>query len=142
MNSALIIANILGGVIFLLNIISNAKLTTKKVYIYNALCNGLSIIQYLLLSAWTGVICCIIAVVRNIVFALFKKEVPFVVLAIYIVLVLLLNYKLVNSVIDIVPIINITIYAVALWTKKIRNIKVVGIITCATGIIYALLVKS
>ncbi|MCR4581851.1 MAG: YgjV family protein [Bacilli bacterium] len=56
MNSAIIIANILGGIIFILNIIGNAKLTTKKVFIYNALCNGLSVIQYLLLGAWTGII--------------------------------------------------------------------------------------
>lgn len=67
---------------------------------------------------------------------------PFVVLAIYIIIVLLINYKLVNNVIDIIPIINIIIYAIALWTKKIRNIKVVGIITCITGVVYDLTNKA
>ena len=136
MNSAFIIANILGGFIFILNVLSNAKLTTKKVYIYNGLCNGLAIIQYVLLGAWTGAICCVIAVLRNIIFALFKKDIPIIYLIVYIVLVIGFNIGFINSIIDIVPIINITIYAIALWTKKITNIKIVGIITCVTGIFY------
>ena len=91
MNSAFIIANILGGFIFILNVLSNAKLTTKKVYIYNGLCNGLAIIQYVLLGAWTGAICCVIAVLRNIIFALFKKDIPIIYLIVYIVLVIGFN---------------------------------------------------
>ena len=45
MNSAFIIAQVLGGFIFLLNVLAHAKLTTGKVYLYNGLCNGLSVIQ-------------------------------------------------------------------------------------------------
>ena len=75
MNSAFIIANILGGFIFILNVLSDAKLTTKKVYIYNGLCNGLSIIQYVLLGAWTGALCCAIAVIRNIILLVLKIKI-------------------------------------------------------------------
>ena len=136
MNSAFIIANILGGLIFILNVLSNAKLTTKKVYIYNGLCNGLSIIQYVLLGAWTGALCCVIAVIRNIIFVLFKKDIPVIYLIIYLVIAIGLNIGFINGIVDIIPIINISIYAIALWTKKITNIKIIGIITCITGIIY------
>ena len=55
---------------------------------------------------------------------------------IYIAIVILLNYKLVHTPLDIVPIVNIIIYAIALWTKKIMNIKVIGVFTCIDGVVY------
>lgn len=135
-NIIFVTVQILGALVFLLNIIGNTKLTTKKVYIYNGVCNSLSVIQYCLLGAWTGALCCIIAVIRNIVFSKFKKDVPVSALLIYIALVILLNYKVVNNVLDIIPIINIIIYAIALWSKNIMNIKIVGLITCIDGVVY------
>lgn len=135
-NIIFIIVQIIGALVFVLNIIGNTKLSTKKVYIYNGVCNSLSVIQYCLLGAWSGALCCIIAVVRNIVFSKFKKDVPLFVLLIYIALVILLNYRLVYSPLDIVPIVNIIIYAIALWTKKIMNIKVIGLFTCIDGVVY------
>lgn len=135
-NVIFVTVQILGALVFFLNIIGNTKLSTKKVYLYNGICNSLSVIQYCLLGAWTGALCCIIAVLRNIVFSKFKKDVPILALLIYIALVILLNYKVVNNVLDIIPIINIIIYAIALWTKKIMNIKVIGLITCIDGVVY------
>lgn len=135
-NVVFVIVQILGALVFLLNIYGNTKLSTKKVYIYNGICNGLSVIQYCLLGAWSGALCCIIAVVRNIVFSKFKKNVPVYILLIYIVLVILLNYKIVNGPLDVIPIINIIVYAIALWTKKIMNIKVIGLLTCIDGVFY------
>ena len=131
-----ICAQILGALVFTINIIGNTKLTTRKVYIYNGICNGLSTIQYCLLGAWTGALCCVIALLRNIVFAKFKKKVPLYVLLIYIALVILINFKFVNNILDIIPLINIIVYAIALWTKDIMKIKVVGIFTCVIGVIY------
>ena len=49
-NTFFIIAQILGALVFILNIIGHAKLTTKKVYLYNSICNALSIAQYSLLA--------------------------------------------------------------------------------------------
>ena len=135
-NAVFITVQALGALVFILNIIGNTKLTTKKVYAYNAICNGLSVIQYSLLGSWTGALCCVIAVARNIVFSKFKKDVPVIVLLIYIALVILLNYRLVHNPLDIVPIVNIIIYAIALWTKKIMNIKVIGVFTCIDGVVY------
>ena len=135
-NVVFVIVQLLGALVFILNIIGNTKLSTKKVYIYNGVCNGLSVLQYSLLGSWTGALCCIIAVIRNLVFARFKKDVPLYVLLIYIAIVILLNYRLVYRVLDIVPIVNIIIYAIALWTKKIMNIKIVGVFTCIDGVIY------
>lgn len=135
-NAIFVTVQILGALVFILNIIGNTKLSTKKVFVYNGVCNSLSVIQYSLLGSWTGALCCIIAVIRNIVFSKFKKDVPLIVILIYIVLVLLLNYRLVHSFLDIIPIVNIIIYAIALWTKKIMNIKIIGVFTCINGVFY------
>ena len=136
MDVLFICAQIIGGLVFLLNIICHAKLTTKKVYIYNGIINGLCTVQYCLLSAWSGALCCFIALIRNIVFSKYKNKVPLYVLIIYILVVILLNYKLVHNILDIIPIINIIIYAIGLWTKDIMKIKKIGFFTCLIGIIY------
>ena len=131
-----IIAQILGITVFILNIIGNTKLTTKKVYKYNSICNGISIIQYSLLTAWSGAICCLIALTRNKVFGKFKDKIPLYVLLVYIMITLILNAKFINTPLDIIPVVNIIIYAIGLWTKDIMKIKKVGIFTCIIGIIY------
>ena len=131
-----IIVQLIGLIIFVLCIIGTTKLETKQVFLYNAIENVLATVQYLLLGAWTGAMCCIIAVLRNVVFARYKKKVPMYVLIIYIIVVILLNFKMVHNLYDIVPIINIIIFAIALWSKDIMNIKVVGLFTCVDGGIY------
>ena len=135
-NVCFIIAQVLGILTFVLNTIGHTKLTTKKVYAYNAICNGIGVLEYLLLGAFSGALCCFIACARNFVFSRYKEKVPLYVLLIYIVLVIVLNYKLVNNVFDIIPIINIILYAVALWTKDIMKIKKTGLFTFITGVIY------
>ena len=131
-----ITAQVLGISIFFLNAIGHSKLTTKKVYKYNNICNGLSIIQYCLLGAYSGAVSCFIAVVRNFVFSKFKKKVPFYVLLIYIIIVLIISVNVVKTPFDLIPISNIILYAVGLWTKDIFKIKILGIYTCVSGFIY------
>lgn len=135
-NIILIIAQVLGVIILIVDIYGMTKLTTEKVYLFNALGNGLAVIQYLLLGAWTGALCCLIAVLRNIVFSKYKDKVPLSFLLIYILIVILFNFSLIHSWVDLIPLINIIIYAIALWTKNIINIKVVGFATCIDGVIY------
>ncbi len=136
MKLTFIIAQVFGLLVFIFNIIGHTKLTTKKVYIYNGICNSLSAVQYVLLGALSGALCCLIAILRNIVFYKYKNKVPIYILLIYISLVILLNFNFVHNVLDIIPIINVIIYAIALFTKDIMNIKVTGVFTCLLGIIY------
>lgn len=141
-NILFIIAQVIGVVSFVLNILTFSKDTTNKVLLFNGLGNFLGVVQYLLLGAYTGALCCTIAVIRNIIFSRFKKDIPIIYLIIYIVLVLVLNVPLVHHVVDIIPIFNITIFAVALWTKNILYIKYVGIFTCIDGVMYDFLMKA
>ena len=136
MSYSFLIAQILGTIIFLINSYGLTKLTTSKVSFYNGLANGLSSTQYLLLGAYSGALCCIIAVVRNMVFSRYKKEIPLYVLIIYILVVLVFNSKLIHSTLDIIPIFNIIIFAITLWTKNIWNIKAFGVISCVDSVVY------
>ena len=103
-NILFIIAQVIGVVSFVLNILTFSKDTTNKVLLFNGLGNFLGVVQYLLLGAYTGALCCTIAVIRNIIFSRFKKDIPIIYLIIYIVLVLVLNVPLVHHVVDIIPI--------------------------------------
>lgn len=136
MSLVFVIAQILGVIIFIINVYGETKLTTSNVAFYNGLANGLSSIQYFLLGAYSGALCCLIATIRNIVYERYKKKIPLSILLIYIAIVILLNYKLIYSALDIIPIVNIILFAITLWTKDIYNIKVFGILSCIDGSVY------
>ena len=135
-NIMFICAQLVGTIVFILTLICSSKLTAKEVMKYNALSNFLAIIQYVLLGAYSGAICCLIAGTRDIIFSRYKKKIPLYILLIYIALVVIINYSFINNVFDIIPVINIIVFAIALWSKDILSIKVIGIYTCVSGVIY------
>ena len=135
-NIPFIIAQILGIIVFITGVISYSKKETKQVYLYNGLTNGLCVIEYVLLGAYTGAISCLIATIRNIIFINYKKKIPLSYLVIYLVVAVLINSLFIKSFIDIIPVFNIVIFSIALWTKNIRHIKVTGIMTCTNGVIF------
>ena len=137
-----IVAQVFGVCIFILNVLTFTKKETNKVLLFNGLANLLSMAQYILLGAYTGALCCAIAVTRNAIFSRFKDKVPIVYLIIYIILVIIINFTFINSIVDIIPIINIIVFATALWTKKIKLIKVAGIFTCVDGVFYDFIKKA
>ena len=138
MNFNFIVAQIFGVLVFITGILSYYKNDTKEVFIYNGMSNTLCGLQYLFLGAYTGALCCIIATVRNIIFSMFKKDIPIIYLIVFIVILLLTNFKLINNVVDIIPIINVFIYSIALWTKDIISIKKISLIACIDGVVFNL----
>lgn len=131
-----ILAQILGIIIFITGVISYSKKETKQVYFYNGITNGLLVIQYVLLGAYTGAISCLMATIRNVILIYYKKRIPISYLVIYLIISVLINVYFVKSFIDIIPIFNIVIFSIALWSKNIRHIKITGIMTCTNGIIF------
>ena len=138
MNFNFIVAQVFGVLVFIAGILSYYKNNTKEVLIYNGISNTLCALQYLFLGAYTGALCCIIATTRNIVFSRFKKDIPVIYLIIFIAILLLTNFKLVNNVVDVIPIINVFIYSIALWTKDIFSIKKMSLIACIDGVVFNL----
>lgn len=136
MNFNFIIAQIFGVFAFFTGILSYYRNNAKEVIFYNGLCNFFCCIQYMFLGAYTGALCCIIATTRNIVFSRFKKDIPLIYLVLFLIVLILTNFKLVNSVIDVIPIINVFLYSIALWTKDIFSIKKMSFVACVDGVIY------
>ena len=136
MNFNFIIAQVFGVLVFIAGIISYYKNDTKQVILFNGISNTLCAIQYIFLGAYTGALCCIIAALRNLVFSRFKKDIPLIYLIIFIVFLVGINIPFVNNVIDIIPIINVFMYSIALWTKDIISIKKISLLACIDGIVY------
>ena len=136
MNFNFIIAQVFGVLVFIAGILSYYKNSTKEVLLFNGISNTLCALQYLFLGAYTGALCCIIATTRNVVFSRFKKDIPVSLLAAFIVILILTNCMFVKSVIDIIPIINVFIYSIALWTKDIIHIKRTSLIACIDGVVF------
>lgn len=138
MNFNLILAQVFGVLVFITGFLSYKKNDTKEVIIYNGLANGFCAIQYMLLGAYTGVLCLVIAVIRNIIFSRFKKDIPVIYLVLFIIILIITNFKLVGSPIDIIPIINVFLYTIALWTKDIISIKKISLLACIDGVVFNL----
>lgn len=137
-----VIAQILGFIIFILNIIGQSKLTARKVIRYNTFTSVLAVLEYGLLGAWSGLACCVVSIARNLAFNHYKNKVPLYILLLYIVAVIAINFPFIHNVVDVFPVFNIIIYAIALWTKNIMAIKIVGLCTAIPGTIYNLTYKA
>lgn len=138
MDSAMIffiLAQIVGVFIVIFNGISAFQKKKDKLMLYNAVSNFLCCVQYLLLGAYTGIICCLIAVIRNIVFSKYKI-VPMYIFVIYVVISLVANIPFIHGIIDILPIIAIVVYAYALRQSKVKEIKKSLIVSGICGLIY------
>jgi len=132
----IILAQVVGIIGFYLNINSTLKTTKNKVLLYNGLANIASTIQYLLLGAFNGAICCFIATIRNLVFAKYKNNIPIYVLITYILIVIPLNLIGYDGILSLLPTFNIIIYAIGLYQKNIGTLKIITIIISTTGMIY------
>ena len=131
-----ILAQILGALTFIVNIVGSTKMTTEKVFKYNYICNFVVAAQYTLLGAWAGAMCCFVAVLRNFVFNRYKERAPLYILITYIIITIACNYQFIKSPLDIIPVANVIIYAIALWSKDIMKIKAIGVYTCISGFFY------
>lgn len=124
------------GVIFL-NLVATQQTKKRNVLILNATGNFLSSMQYILLGAYTGCISCGVAIIRNIVFGLYKdKEIPLYVLIIYWIVAVAIALPFYNGILSLIPIINICIYGFALWQKNMKVYKIIVMYVGAAGAIY------
>jgi hypothetical protein len=135
-NFFFIAAQVVGVIEFVFNVIGNLKMTTKKILIYNSICSALAILQYCLLGAWAGIACCAAVIIRNIIFSRYKKKIPVSILLLFIAVAIALNIPTIHNVFDALLLANIVAYSIALWTKNVLAIKVVGLATCFTCAAY------
>lgn len=130
-----ICAQLFGFLYFLLDFLSVRQSSRKGTLKYNALSNVAAICEYGLLGAWNGLVCCSIALLRNAVFSRYKK-VPLWILITYIVIAIGTNVTFIDSIIDILPVLNIILVALAFSEENMVKLKTLWLITCFLSIAY------
>ena len=108
----------------------------KKIYLYNAISNFFSGVQYYFLNAIAGAISSFVAIFRNVIFYKYQKKVPLYVLILFLIGLILINCGSYVNYLSIIPVSLVVLYTVALYINKVRIIKYVVIITCLLEIVY------
>ncbi len=131
-----ILAQIVGVLIIVINAFGAFQKKKENLFFYNAMTNMLCALQYFLLGAYTGIICCVIATLRNVIFSRFKKGVPIYIFIIYAIIMISVNVPFIHRVLDICPIMNVLLFSFMLCQNNMNNIKKSFIFTGIVGIIY------
>lgn len=124
---------LLAGVFYLLE--DNAR-DNKKILIYNGISNLFIGIEYFLLGAFTGAICNIVAILRNVYVHYSKDRIHIVVLLSYFLFLFAINIGNYDSLLSFLPVALVILYTSALNTKNVKLIKYAVIIAYALEIIY------
>lgn len=140
-----IIAQIIGGIVLILTVISIQFKTKEKILICQIIANILISIQYFLLNALTGGVVSIINVIRCIIFYYYKKKnmKPSVVfLGIFVIIAIVSGILTWQSVLSIIPIIAAIIFTYGLWQDNITITRICTGITAGNWTIYNIIVKA
>ena len=127
-------AQIIGTVALIISSSAPHQNTKKKVLIYKIFSTALYALQYLILGALSAVVTNIIGVIRDYIlyrYAKENKEVPILILYIYIIIVLVSGVFTFNGLISILPILLSILTTYSVWQnnlKKYRGITVIIII--------------
>ena len=113
---------------------------SKKILILGIIATIISSISYLLLTAYTGMAMCFVAIIRNLLFTK-EKNSSFNLILIFLLTVAasIFTYE---SYFCLFNIIATLIYTYALWQKNTRIYKLLGILVNGLMIIYNIYIKS
>ena len=113
---------------------------SKKILMFGSIAISMICISYIFLGAYTGVVTCIIAIFRNILFSKSKKN-KFNLLLVFILLLIgfILTF---DSYFCIFNIISTSMYSYSVWQDDVKMYKLLGIIVNIFMIVYDIYVKS
>lgn len=140
-----IIAQIIGGIVLILTVISIQFKTKEKILICQIVANTLIAIQYFLLNALTGGVVAIINTIRCIIFYYYKKKdkKPSVVfLGLFIAVAIISGVLTWQSAFSIIPIIAAIVFTYGLWQDNVKVTRICTAITAGNWIIYNVIVKA
>ena len=140
-----ILAQILGGIVLILTVISVQQKTKEKILIFQIIANIVISIQYFLLDALTGGVVSIINIIRCCIFYLYKKKnmkpsVTF--LAIFILIAIVSGIWTWQNIFSVIPIIAAIVFTYGLWQDNVKITKICTAITSGNWGIYNLIVKA
>lgn len=140
-----ILAQIIGGIVLILTVISVQFKTKEKILMCQIIANVLVSIQYFLLDALTGGVVSIINVIRCIIFYFYKKKnmkPSIVFLGIFVIVAVVSGILTWQSVFSIIPIIAAIVFTYGLWQDNIKITRICTAITAGNWSIYNIIVKA
>ena len=115
-----IIAQIIGILLIILNVISMQMKEKKNIVFTLLLINLLAAINLMMLGSYTGSIICFFAVIQIIINNIFErkeKEVPKVILGIYIIISIICGVITYKTIFDVLPIISSILFIFTSFQK-------------------------
>lgn len=140
-----ILAQIIGGIVLILTVISVQFKTKEKILMCQIIANVLVSIQYFLLDALTGGVVAIINVIRCIIFYFYKKKnmkPSIVFLGVFIIVAVVSGILTWQSIYSIIPIIAAIVFTYGLWQDNIKITRICTAITAGNWSIYNIIVKA
>ena len=139
------LAQILGGIVLILTVISVQQKTKEKILIFQIIANIVISIQYFLLDAVTGGVVSIINIIRCWIFYIYKKKnmkpsVAF--LVIFILVAIASGIWTWQNIFSVIPIIAAIVFTYGLWQDNVKITKICTAITSGNWGIYNLIVKA
>lgn len=140
-----ILAQIIGGIVLILTVISVQFKTKEKILMCQIIANVLVSIQYFLLDALTGGVVAIINVIRCVIFYFYKKKnmkPSIVFLGVFIIVAVVSGILTWQSIYSIIPIIAAIVFTYGLWQDNIKITRICTAITAGNWSIYNIIVKA
>lgn len=133
------LAQIFGLLIFIFEILTITSNKKKKALLYNTIVNVFSVLQYVCLQAYTGVLGILVTFIRNYILNKYqtkKKKAPIYWLIIMIILLIIANYTAYDGIISCIPILTIGLYTIALWQDNMNSFRLLNMFICFLSAIY------
>ena len=132
-------AQIFGILVIIANVLAMQMKNKKQIILMFILANLFSAINFVLLQSYSGATICIFAIVQTFINKFFEnknKQVPKIVIAIYIVISIILGAITFKASIDIVPIICSILYTLTIIQDKEKNIRIISLVNILLWILY------
>ena len=113
---------------------------SKKILVFGIIATSSICVSYILLDAYTGVVMCFVAILRNILFDKSKNN-TFYLLLILVLIILGFIFTF-DSYFCLFNIISTTIYTYSLWCNDIKIYRFLGIFVNLFMIVYDMYIKS
>ena len=138
----IIIAQVFAVLAGIFYILEDQARDNKKILIYNGISNLFIGIEYFLLGAFTGGICNLVAILRNVYVHYSKEKIHILVLLSYFLFLYAVNMGNYDSWLSYLPVALVIMYTAAINTKNVKLIKYAVIVAYALEIIYDIHYKA
>lgn len=141
----IIIAQIIGIIAIILNILSLQYKKKKKVMNMQLIANALFSLQYLVLGAFSGAYMNVITVIRCLLYKKYnssRKKVPTYLVIFVITLCLIAGYVGYNGLFSLIPTIITIIYCIAATSKNVKKYKLIYGLCAIVWLYYNFKVKA